>query len=83
MRTLKGDLFAPPGSENVIRRVGPSVLRDHLLHQLHWPDDPILRHKVLDLADALFREVPLWEMYCNKELDAANVSYFAMSAAGE
>ena len=80
---LKGICLLHRGNENTIHRVATSVLRDHLLHQLHLPDDPILRHKVLDLADALFREVPLWEMYCNKELDAANVSYSAMSAAGD
>ena len=80
---LKGICLLHRGSANVIHRVDPSVLRDYLLHQLHLPDDPLLRHKVLVLADTLFHELPLWEMYCNKKLDAANVSYSAMSAAGE
>ena len=35
--------------------------------------------KVLDLLDQLLREVPVWQMECNMDPDAARMSYAAMS----
>lgn len=43
------------------------------------PDDPILREKAMQLLDQLRRSVPLWEMYCNKEPEAAKIAHTVMS----
>ena len=39
--------------------------------------------KVLDLLDQLLREVPVWQMECNMDPNAARMSYAAMSGRKE
>jgi hypothetical protein len=52
---------------------------DLLRRQVHTPADAGLAEKTLSLLDTLAAMVPIWEMYCNKEPDAAKVAYSAMS----
>ncbi len=49
-----------------------------LRHQAHKPVDAEGLQRALSLVDTLARMVPLWEMDCTKEPDAAMVSYSAM-----
>ena len=76
---LKGICLLHRGSENLIQRTDASCLMDMLLHQTHMPDDESLAKKVFSLVDTLTQMVPLWDMYCNKNLEAAEVAYRAMS----
>ena len=76
---LKGICFLRRGSENVIRRIDPAGGIAALCHQAHAPTELALQQQVASLVVALAEKVPLWEMYCNKEPDAAQVSYAAMS----
>lgn len=75
---LKGICLLHRGKENIIHRLelerGIAMLR----HQAHTPTDVSLLKKTLSLVDDLADKVPLWEMYCNKEQEAAKVSYSAM-----
>lgn len=75
---LKGICSLNRGKENVIRPVEASDLIGLLRHQVHTPDDPSLRQKVYSLVDILAERVPLWELDCNKEPDAAKVAHSAM-----
>ena len=77
---LKGICLLHRGSENLIQRTDASCLLNMLRHQTHMPDDASLAQKVLSLVDTLAQMVPLWDMYCNKNLEAAEVAYSAMSA---
>lgn len=47
--------------------------------QTNRPKAAEYRMKLLDLLDNLLTSVPVWKMKCNMELDAARVSYEAMS----
>ena len=76
---LQGICLLHRGAENDIRRIEPEDAMATLRHQLHIPSDPSLAEKAIYLLDKLMEQVPLWEMNCNKELDAAKVSYSAMS----
>ena len=76
---LKGICLLHRGSENTIWRADAVKMRDLLAHQLHVPDEPILSHRVGVLLDVLLERVPLWEMHCNKDVDAARVAHSAMS----
>lgn len=76
---LKGICLLHRGKENTIHRIEPGRAIAALRHQAHTPTDISLQRKCHDLVDALSERVPLWEMYCNKEPDAAMVSYSAMS----
>ena len=75
---LKGICLLHRGTENLIHRVEAKSLIDILYHQAHTPDNELTAKKVVSLVNTLAQMVPVWEMYCNKELDAAKVAYSAM-----
>lgn len=75
---LKGICALRRGSENKIRRTDPASVYQLLRNQAHIPDDPTLMNKAMCLLDILMETVPLWEMECNRELDAAGTAYTAM-----
>ena len=72
---LQGICLLHRGVNNEIHRVENLDLNQ----QAHIPDDAILRRKAMQLLDQLRRSVPLWEMYCNKEPEAAKIAHTAMS----
>ena len=76
---LKGICLLHRGSENVISRADAANIRELLAHQLHIPEDPSLAPRVSALLDILLEKVSLWEMYCNKDVDAARVAHSSMS----
>ena len=76
---LKGICFLRRGKENRIRRAESAACIGELCHQSMMPDDPALQNKARELVDKLAKRVPLWEMECTKEPEAALVSYRAMS----
>lgn len=80
---LQGICLIHRGSENRIHRIEAEDLIAMLRHQAHAPVDRTLGEKTLALVDRLAQQVPLWEMYCNKERDAAQVAYDAMCGDGE
>ena len=75
---LRGICLLHRGKENQIHRLNLDSGRDFLRKQVHMPADESLNRAAFFLADALFEQVPLWEMHCNKEVDAAVVSYLTM-----
>ena len=75
---LAGICFLNRGIENHIRRIPAEDGILSLFRHIHMPVDELLQKKALSLADDLAGKLPLWEMYCNKEQDAAKVSYSAM-----
>ena len=80
---LKGICFLRRGEENMIAPGKPEACLAELRHQCFLPEDPCGREKALALVDILSRRVPLWEMGCTKDPEAALVSYKAMSGAAE
>lgn len=76
---LKGICILHRGAENEIHRLKPEEAATMLHHQSFDLEKPLLREKTANLVDHLLQIVPLWEMYCTKEPDAAKVSFQAMS----
>ena len=76
---LNGICLLRRGTENRIHRIKPEDLRAMLYHQAHAPVDALLAEKTAALVDTLAKMIPLWEMECNKELNAARVAHSAMS----
>ncbi len=76
---LKGICILRRGTENVIRRIQPETAIEMLRHQAHLPEAPELQEKARELADTVAGLVPLWEMECTKDPQAAQVAYNAMS----
>ena len=79
MRSVKRYLSASPGKrEYDSPPADPQMLMDVLRHQVHTPTDGSMNQMVFDLVDTLAQRVPLWELYCNKDPEAAKVAYLAM-----
>ena len=76
---LQGICFLNRGKENVIHRIEAERGIPALRRQMHTPTDEVLLESALSLVDKLAKTVPLWEMDCNTEPEAARVSYLAMS----
>jgi hypothetical protein len=75
---LQGICWLHRGKENEIHRVEGTHLTERLRRQVHMPTEEFLMQKAASLVEVLAEKVPLWEMYCNKEPDAAKVSGKAM-----
>ena len=67
---LQGICILSRGKENVIHRAEAGSVIEILRHQAHGDANV--------LVDRLAELVPLWEMECNTQPDAARVSYSAM-----
>ena len=76
---LQGICLLHRGTENRICRGDKEQLREVLYRQVHMPEEASLARNIFPLMEALMEKVPLWEMDCNKELEAAKVAFGAMS----
>ncbi len=77
---LKGICILHRGAANVIRTLDAETAMEILLHQTHIPEGD--NGSVAALVTKLAHIVPLWEMECNMDPEAAKVAYGAMSAKG-
>ena len=78
---LKGICLLQRGKENQIRSIGAGAALPVLGHQAHRPEDGALAETAMALVERIAETVPLWELQCNMDLEAARVSYGAMAAA--
>lgn len=76
---LRGICILRRGQVNQIRRITPDEAKEMVYHQSQGTADTCLQDEIRTLADRLMEIVPLWEMDCTKEPEAAWVSYEAMS----
>ena len=74
---LKGICILHRGPENVIRPLKPEDAMAMLIHQTHFPDGDSA--PVAALVTKLANTVPLWDMECTKDPEAALISHRAMS----
>lgn len=77
---LAGVCMLRRGETNTIRPYAGAKAIHDLLEQTTRPADPSRMGKLLELLDKLLTTVPVWELHCNMEPEAARVSYEAMSA---
>lgn len=77
---LAGVCLLRRGETNRIQPYGGAKAIHDLLEQTTRPRDPARMGKLLDLLDKLLITVPVWELHCNMEPEAARVSYEAMFA---
>ena len=76
---LAGICLLERGTENVIRAASPEEMLPMLLHESYAPQDPSRMDTYYILVDTLAKTVPLWQMYCNRDPEAAIVAHSAMS----
>ena len=71
---MKGICFLQRGTENQIQKAMPEKWLPELIHQSFLPEQ-----RYSDLVLQLAQIIPLWEMSCTKDPQAAAVAYEAMS----
>ena len=74
---LKGICLLERGSENNIRPAQPEELEEMISG--YRSNNPEQLEAYRNLVRHIFRTVPLWHMYCNKEPQAAQTAWDAMS----
>ena len=67
------------GEDNDIGRVGVAEARPALLRHVYRPLDPSALAQTLGLVDRLISCVGIWRLRCNTDIEAARVSFSAMS----
>ena len=75
---LKGICILSRGSENKIRPLCQDDAADFLRSQCFVPEDERMTGRALELLARLIRMVPLWQMECTKEPEAAIAAYQTM-----
>ena len=65
--------------ENAISPLGGVQAVHGILKQVNCPRAAEYREKLLGLLDQFITEVPIWKLRCNQDMEAATVSYEAMS----
>ena len=75
---LKGICFLRRGTENRIQRAEPEAWIGEMIHQSFLTEAPGAENKLRTLVNALGQTVPLWEMACTKDPQAARMAYEAM-----
>ncbi|MBQ7328718.1 MAG: hypothetical protein IJX01_02280 [Oscillospiraceae bacterium] len=71
---LKGICFLQRGTENLIQKAMPEKWQPELIHQCFMPEE-----RYFPLVWNLAQMVPLWEMSCTKDPQAATIAYEVMS----
>ena len=78
---LGGICILRRGEENVIERAYGKTAIKGIFSQMLRPKNEEYANKALFLLERLIAQVPVWQMHCNMNDDAALVSYEAMSGA--
>ena len=76
---LAGIACVNRGTDNSIHPFGGLEPIQAILKQVNRPKGMEFRSSLMELLDRLLTEVPIWKLYCNMDLSAAEVSYSAMS----
>ncbi len=78
---LKAVCILERAEKNSIARVSPHEAYPMLLQQVYRPSESLGMQQTLKLVDELARSVEFWRLGCNMDIEAAKVSYEAMSGA--
>lgn len=76
---LAGICMIERGAKNEISPCDAREAVHKLIAQLNRPKSAEYRIKLLELLDGLIQDVPIWNLKCNMDIEAAIVSYEAMS----
>ena len=76
---LGGICLLERGSDNQIKKADKEALLPMLLAQSYKPLDAAKEQRFSELVERLAEAVPLWQMQCTKDAEAAHIAYAAMS----
>lgn len=79
---LGGIAFLKRGEKNAIRPMLPAEAVPHVMNQSLWRlHEHEQMEKQLALVDQLVRQIPIWELTCRNDDEAANLSHSVMTQA--
>jgi len=78
---LCGIVILNRGVENSIKNVSVSQILPTLIQQSYRPKDKAGVEKTLTLLSRLGRKIPMYQLYCNMDTEAAFVAYNVLSGA--
>ena len=76
---LKAICFVEQAEKNSIERIPMDDAVPLILSQTVRPSTPIRMEMMCDFIDELIRNIPVYRLKCNMEIDAARLSYETMS----
>lgn len=76
---LKALCILTRSETNHIERISKKEALPMLCQQVYRPEDPAMLAKMLALVDRLGSSVPLYQLGCNMESEAALVAYHGMN----
>ncbi len=76
---VAGICFLKRGKENHIESFGGAKAVFAFLEQTVRPAEAEYRERILDSLTRIFKSVPVWQMECNMDMEAADVAYNTMS----
>lgn len=68
---LNAFVFLERGEENSIAETEPKSNAERLFKQIIIPKDALGASKTLEICDKILKNVPMFELYCNKDVSAA------------
>ncbi len=80
---LKAICFLNRGEKNTIRKIMPEDFFADLIKAVYRPDDPKSLMLTMNLVNTLMRKTEFYELYCNMDVSAAELSYNAMKGEAE
>ena len=78
---LCGIVFLNRGKDNHIEQVPMSQVLPVLIQQSYRPGDRTGLEKTLALLTRLGRKIPMYQLYCNMDSEAAFVAYNVLNGA--
>lgn len=75
---LKGIVILQRGEKNVIERVAPETVLGLLFNQIYRPSDPAAYFATIDLVGEMLASCPVYKLYCNMDIEAAEVAEAAL-----
>ena len=76
---LRGIAILTRDTDNSIQPADPNDVWPFLLQQTYRPEEPGKMSMVLKNLDRIRMEVPIWELHCNMDPEAAEVAFGAMA----
>lgn len=75
---LKGISVLHRSLDNKIKRVSKGDVYEQMLGQIYLPHDQAAMISTFSLLDAILDWVPVYALYCNKNIEAARIAYNGM-----
>lgn len=80
---LKGIAFVERSETNFVERMDAKKAMYSILNQTARPAAPQKYMRLLKVLDGILKNVPVYTLHCNMELEAAKVAYEAMQKGNE